>query len=461
VNPNPPIPHSDESERALLGISIQQGNAEALQPVEAEDFFDSRHKATCRAFKRIHAEGKPLDLPLLPDFLTAKEIDDCGGMAYVSDIADGRAKVGNVQHHVNILKAHRARRESLYIAARISETLVQPGDATEILREVKRLAATFPDAVAKQSWRKFFKAISEMSKGEISFLIEGILPDESVVMIGGLSASFKTWFAGSMTKALTRSTRFLGNFNTPNSMPVIYLCPESGERAFRKRMELLGVNDDNFLCRTMADGAMDLPDPSLLTAVRELKPVIVLDTAIRFSKAESENSSTENANGLARDIFALRQAGARSVICIHHAPKASSGQAMTLENVLRGSGDLGAMADVVYGLQVKEQATTRILVRCVKARDFEPGRDFEIQARPYIDQQGDFAMLDSTPATFMGLDEALTANPTASFREVSSMTGISTGSVKSKTAERGWKQNGGRWERMAPWEKMFETNSVQ
>jgi hypothetical protein len=296
----------------------------------------------------------------------------------------------------------------------------------------ERLDALAVEAVNRPPvWRQAFKSLPEMEQGDLRFLIDRILP-EGVTFLGALSGAGKTWFALSMARALTTGKPFLGNYRVTEPVNVIYLVPEAGERSFRRRMERMGINE-RFLCRTMRDGVIRLADPLLLSAVRELKPVVFLDTAIRFSDAESENSSSENAKGLANDIFALLRAGSPAVIGLHHSPKDSSGHSMTLENVLRGTGDLGAMCDAVYGLQTKDADETRLLVKCVKPRDFEPVKPFEIQGRPYIDEAGDFALLETGSDENGGQatrDEELerlaqlrTANPKAGLRKMGELLG--------------------------------------
>ena len=194
-------------------------------------------------------------------------------------------------------------------------------------------------------------------------------------------------FALSMARALTTGRKFLGVWDVLDRCNVLYLCPEMQERAFKKRCRGFGIGGESFRCQTISDGeALDLASPVLRAAIRELHPVVFLDTSIRFSRSEDENSSSEN-QGLARAIFSLIHFGAKAVVCLHHRSKESaSAQEMTLENTLRGTGDSGAIADAVYGLQydqlrggnapyLKEsRKLVRLQVRCVKARDFVPPR---------------------------------------------------------------------------------------
>jgi len=49
-------------------------------------------------------------------------------------------------------------------------------------------------------------------------------------------------------------------------------------------------------------------------------------------------------------VIRLRQAGAIAVIGLHHATKKMRTEGMSLELALRGTGDIAASADAVYGL---------------------------------------------------------------------------------------------------------------
>jgi len=133
-----------------------------------------------------------------------------------------------------------------------------------------------------------------------------------------------------------------------------------------------------------------------------MRPVVILDTAIRFQEGD-EQSSTQQAQGLGAKLFDY-QGGAPLVIGMHHRKKDIGDTTPTLENTLRGTGDFGAMADCVWCVehsrrksgrnydeeyQEESKLLTRLTLTCVKPRDMEPADPFTIQGRPYIDQKGD------------------------------------------------------------------------
>jgi len=302
---------------------------------------------------------------------------------------------------------------------------------------------------APRLWRTAFKSYDEMETGEAQFLIKDVFP-YGINFVAGLSDTGKTWFVLSAAKALVSGQPFLGTFDVPAPIPVIYLIPESGERPFRARLEKMRMTTaaERFICRTMHSGAiLGLDSPELLQAVHAMKPAVVLDTAIRFSGASDENSAAQN-RVLALEMFALITAGARGIIAIHHSPKATAAQSeMTLETALRGTGDLGAMSDAVHALQCVNRDAFELRVQCVKARDFEPVRPFHIQGRPYIDETGDFAITQarSQRGDAEKLANAVADNPSADYRELAEITGISTGRIKGVAAQARLKKEGGRW----------------
>lgn len=266
-------------------------------------------------------------------------------------------------------------------------------------------------------WRQAFKTPAEMDTRPIIQLIEGFMT-EGNIGIGGLSGSGKTFVAMSITKALTTGQPFVGHFKVPEKVPVLYLIPEVGERQFYKRVEAFGIplNDDSiFMARTLSQGeTLPLDNPWVLDAIRNFhNPVVVLDTAIRFSKSKDENSARDNL-WMEQAMRGLREAGAIAVIALHHSLKKNAKDkdfSPTLENTFRGTGDIGALLDIGYSVRrdkkVKDCDGQHIIVQCVKPRDFDPPNPFTLGLRylpansttgklhSYINETGDLKLISS------------------------------------------------------------------
>jgi hypothetical protein len=297
-------------------------------------------------------------------------------------------------------------------------------------------------------------------------IIEDILP-EGTCFFGGLSGHGKTWILLSIVKALTTRRPFVNTFKVNEQIPVLYLIPESSGRAFKARLKKFGIPSDpsRFLCRTLSEGrTLLLDDPYIIQCVKELKPIVVLDTAIRFSTAQDENAAMQN-KVLADSIVALRQFGAVCVIGIHHATKASAGEKPSLENTLRGTGDLGAMCDAVYNVTQDElDGTLSMKVTCVKPRDFTPPLPFRLLAKiknekddiiSLIDRDGDFEMVDH----FRELDDknnalarAVANNPVISVEALAEIAVVDKNKVTSMVRSLGWEKVTNR----SPWTRIVD-----
>jgi hypothetical protein len=329
-------------------------------------------------------------------------------------------------------------------------------------------------------WRQQFESIDELDSRGLQWLIRDFVP-EGTIALGALPGGYKTFFALSMAKALTTGKPFLDMFDVPTKIPVLYLIPESSSAAFRVRAVKMGIPNDPtmFLCRTLSKGrTLLLDDPLMVEAVQEMgNPVVFLDTAIRFSQAESENDAIDNQQ-LVNDIVKLRQLGARAGIAIHHSKKSLVNDAMNLDNVLRGTGDLAAMCDAAYGIKRDDRVfdngngPSQMLIVCVKPRDFEPPKPFVVEAtyqekdgtlHSHLDKHGDFVVLPGVSSiTYNGEHNAdtkaaetravrksktdklvalLKTNPEWSNAKLAAETNISRNDIAAAAKAAGWGRN--------------------
>lgn len=249
------------------------------------------------------------------------------------------------------------------------------------------------------SWRDLFHTQTEaMNAPEPRFVIEGFLQEKSLTMLGGPPAAMKTYAALSMAKALITGEPLFDYFEVnAKSSRVLYLIPESSLAPFAerlKKLDLLKYVGTKFFFRTIDahEQLMGITDQRILKAAEGAD--VFLDTAVRFMEGD-ENASADQ-RVFAENLFAMLKAGARTVTGLHHAPKAFNSQnAMTLENILRGSGDIGAMLATCWGLSKIDDAKGQVYFSCVKDRDFkEHPQPFVLEARPHLDETGKFRMIE-------------------------------------------------------------------
>jgi len=337
-------------------------------------------------------------------FFHAKDCVLCGdndgpGRAHVRKIA--RSLTG-VASEVRVLEFP-GEREGFDVSDWIEEHSDNEGDVGRQFIERVKSAPLFVDDDKDEEWKGLFHSYDEcVNAPPIRFGIEGFLQDDGITLIGALPQNLKTFFMLAITRALLEGGQFLHHFPVNRiSSRVIYLIPESGLSPFVHRLKLFHlldyVRDGRLLIRTLNSGKLSLTDPLLREAAKGAD--MILDTATRFMEGD-ENASGEQRQ-FAELLFDLQRAGALTITGAHHSPKGFGGASfMTLENILRGSGDIGAMAATCWGLSQIDSATSRVFVQNVKARDFAPCEPFIIQGRPSIDATGYFEL--TTPPGFAG-----------------------------------------------------------
>src|SRR5467141_1204648 len=229
---------------------------------------------------------------------------------------------------------------------------IKPPKPPRTLEQVK-------ETWTQQPWWTVYRGVDELEgNGTVKMYIENFLP-EGATIICGLPKEGKSFLALSIAKALTSGNPLFGRpkFSVPEITPVLYLAAESGDAALKLRCEKMGITKDKtrFLARTLSQGPMfGLDDENIQNAVKAMRPVVILETLIRFNDGTDEDSSTENKK-LAEAIFRLIGWGAKAVIGIHHSRKDLNKANPSKEAAVRGSGDGLAMVDCAWLIMQDEK----------------------------------------------------------------------------------------------------------
>jgi hypothetical protein len=197
----------------------------------------------------------------------------------------------------------------------------------------------------------------------------------------------------------------------------------------------MGLGDsvgESLFLRSMNLGNLDLADipPKALEG-----SVLIIDTAIRFMKGD-ENSA-KDMQSFSEVLFNLQrlQGPDGAIMVLYHSPKATKDASeLTLENCMRGSGELGAAVTDAHGTRLQDPTDaykSGSFIRHIKCRDYEGVEDFEVRcdAAGILTKTGDAgvkAVLSVKAGGFKsnrdGLDDAarviIKANPDASLRDI-------------------------------------------
>ena len=242
--------------------------------------------------------------------------------------------------------------------------------------------------------------------------------------------------------ALCTGEPLFGHFQVTNRPSrVLYLCPEMGLRSFADRLKAIGLMGE--MCKTLFIRTMNKEGKLALDQLtrEELDgAVVIIDTLVRY--VEGEESNSDHMREFAANVFSLMAKGERPgavcVLLLHHSPKGTKevGE-LTLENAMRGSGEIGAFVTSCWATRLQDPAKpydSASYIVNVKQRDFE-SKPFEAMSdrktfrMTYVEDSNGTTL--QARAQFKGnkdnMDDAadalIRANPGKSNRELSALMG--------------------------------------
>jgi hypothetical protein len=389
-------PSDGSVERALLGSVLTDNSLwPETESLSSSDFALEKHRHVYETMAAMLDQGESVDLVTLIARMGDKAT---GEEAYIGAMLDGCVPEHAVEYVRKIRRAAHSRRIKRQIET-LSHT--EENQLPDRLRELQDLVEFSPDT---DDWKSLFHSYDEVINAPpVKFAIEGFLQQDGITMIGGLAGHGKTLCMLAIVRALLEGGKLFHHFPVVGrSERVIYLIPEAGLSPFSTRLKMFRlcdhIRDGRLFCQTLSSSKpLALTNPKLLAAAKGAD--VFLDTAIRFMVGD-ENSAAEQKQ-FAETLFALQRAGARTIIGAHHSPKGfERATVMTLENILRGSGDIGAMLATCWGLSQIDAASNRIFIQNVKPREFQACEPFIIQGRPTLDQTGYFEL--TAPPGFAG-----------------------------------------------------------
>lgn len=213
-------PHSQESEQGILGCILLDPNecmpkCISLMP-HADPFYDLRHQVIYAAMLKVF-DAKPSSLDLITLHQRLKEqneLDQIGGIEYLSALADTVPSVANLEAYIDEVKKKSLLRRAVHAFTRAANRIYSSdGEPDEILDEaekemlaVSQARATAVDLSIRQLTQQAVARLEDKfnRQGTISGLATGFsdldrmtdgFMDGQVVVIGGRPSTGKTSLA--------------------------------------------------------------------------------------------------------------------------------------------------------------------------------------------------------------------------------------------------------------------------
>jgi hypothetical protein len=182
---------------------------------------------------------------------------------------------------------------------------------------------------------------------EPSWLVEGLVLDEGLTLLGGKKKLGKSWLCLQLAQAVAAGAECLGR--SADCGPVVYLCLEDGRRRLKSR--LLKQNTPRGLPITYYTRFPPLDGDGmgmLLDLLAERKPrLLILDTLAAAKTGRIDENAAGAMADLGNTLRVLSQVYKAGIFATHHHGKLLSSDP---GDDLRGSSALAAAGDVNLGL---------------------------------------------------------------------------------------------------------------
>jgi len=178
-----------------------------------------------------------------------------------------------------------------------------------------------------------------------------IIPRDSLIFIAGMPESFKSLFCLILVLHMQDNKILLDNFETKKIPRILYYDLENGEKIQYWRTKYI-INGNKIKVNDNFHFYFDFDKQDIKKELKlaEDYDIIILDSYRRF--LEGEENKSEVVNKFYNEfLFPLRESG-KTVLIIHHLRKMQLDKLTpnSVMNSLRGSGDIGAQPDIIYGL---------------------------------------------------------------------------------------------------------------
>ena len=129
-------PHNQEAEQSVIGAIFLEPQAliTAAEILQYEDFYRVAHQKIFQTMNRLSDQGKPIDVVTVTEELSSKkELEDVGGLSYLTEIANSVPTAANIAHYARIVEEKALLRRLIRVATNIVEDGFTREDEVEAL----------------------------------------------------------------------------------------------------------------------------------------------------------------------------------------------------------------------------------------------------------------------------------------------------------------------------------------
>ena len=334
VDTERPLPHNQDAERSILGAVLLDNFAlnAAIEKVSSEDFFLTQHRVIYRRMVHMANGHQAIDIvTLIEDLNKHGELEAAGGVACVSQLADGLPRVSNVGYYARIVKEKASLRNLIHAAAAIQEQAFGSDDDADVILDRSESIIT---GVTRRADDRFVVVSSDkllaMDIKRREMLLDPIIATQSITQVYSFRGVGKTYFVLGLTTAVASGSKFL-KWTAAKPKRVLYIDGELPAAVLQERVNFILRGSEKqpepdylrFLTPDLQPSG--IPDLSTPEGQAAMMPVIrgtdllVLDNLSTLCKSGVENEA-ESWTAMQSWLLRLRREGIATLF-VHHAGK--------------------------------------------------------------------------------------------------------------------------------------------
>lgn len=238
-------PQNIEAEQAVLGAVFLSPDAlaDAMEFVEAKDFYRRAHQLLFQAMIDLNDDGEAIDVLTVNNRLEMNnQLDDVGGVAYIAELASSVPTAANVGYYAKLVAEKAVLRRVIAVATNIiTQAKEQDEPVSDLLESAERQIME----VAENRTQSGFKEISKVLTDSLDEIDKLSQQDEDIT---GLATGYKDF--DHMTAGLQ-----------PDNLIILAARPAVGKTAFALNIaQNIGTSTD----KTIALFSLEMSAESLV-----------------------------------------------------------------------------------------------------------------------------------------------------------------------------------------------------
>ena len=163
-----PMPQSPDAEKAVLGAILINNHAfyRIISTIDTEDFFKDAHRTIFATMRRMAERSQEIEpLTLKEELAKHAQLEQVGGVAYISALTDVVPDVANVERYAHIVKEKSMLRRLIVMGNSVMRAAL---DAPSEPAEVLNLAEKTLYEIAEGTTEKGFVSLDTITRTTMS-----------------------------------------------------------------------------------------------------------------------------------------------------------------------------------------------------------------------------------------------------------------------------------------------------